>query len=142
MISKPDLIKWDDLNEGMSVAIPFSISHNDMQAFAELSGDYSRIHHDVEFALKNGFLAPVVYGALIVARLSALVGMRLPGDLGLATEWKINFNNPLYVNDHAIMCGEIIHVSEVTHTIKLKFSVFVGDRIIATGMAGSKLLYF
>jgi 3-hydroxybutyryl-CoA dehydratase len=139
---KPDLLNWVDLIEGLSVDVPFSISHNDMQAFAELSGDHSRIHHDVEFALKNGFLAPVVYGALIVARLSALVGMRLPGDLGLATEWKINFNNPLYVNDQAVMRGEITHVSEVTHTIKLKFSVFVGDRIIATGLAGSKLLNY
>jgi acyl dehydratase len=129
-----------DLKPGLSVDFPFSVSLEDMRIFSELSGDYSRIHHDSDFALKNGFSAPVVFGALIVARLSALVGMRLPGDLGLATEWKINFNNPLYVGDRAVMRGEITHVSEVTHTIKLKFSVVVGKRVIATGSAGSKLL--
>lgn len=140
MISGPDVHQWEELKAGLSVDYPFSISQQDMSVFAELSGDRSRIHLDANFASKNGFSSPVVYGALIVAKLSALVGMRLPGDLGLATEWKINFNNPLYVGDQAIMRGEITHVSEVTHTIKIKFSVVVGDRVIATGSAGSKLL--
>jgi enoyl-CoA hydratase len=111
-----------------------------MNAFRTLSGDASRIHHDDAFAQKNGFDAPVVYGALTVARLSHLVGMHLPGDLGLATSWKIDFNNPLYVGEEAVMIGEITHISPATHTVKLRFSVSVGDKLIASGTAGSKLL--
>jgi enoyl-CoA hydratase len=66
--------------------------------------------------------------------------MHLPGDLGLATSWKIDFNRPLYVDDKAVMKAELTHVSHSTHTVKLKFSVAVGDRLIASGTAGSKLL--
>jgi len=108
--------------------------------FRSFSGDCSRIHRDASFARSNGFSAPVVYGAVIVSRLSYLVGMLLPGDLGLATDWKINFNNPLYAGDVARMHGEITHVSEATRTVRLKFSVTRGETIIATGIAGSKLL--
>ena len=136
----PNIISWDALHIGMSIDVPFTISPDDMETFRNLSGDYSRIHHDEVFAKKNGFNHPVVYGALTVARLSQLVGMHIPGDLGLATSWKIDFNNPLYVEELAVMHAVLTHKSEATHTIKIKFTVTVGEKIIATSTAGSKLL--
>jgi acyl dehydratase len=136
----PRLLVWDDLRVGLKVAIPFRISQTDMDDFARLSGDNSRIHHDRQFARDNGFDGPVVYGALTVARLSNLVGMHLPGDLGLATGWKIDFNRPLYVDQDASMEAEITHVSPATRTVMLRFKVLSGDRLIASGTAGSKLL--
>ena len=140
MSELPKIIAWDALQVGMAVKVPFSISQEDMDTFRKLSGDCSRIHHDENFAHKNGFSGPVVYGALTVARLSHLVGMHLPGDLGLATSWKIDFNSPLYVDEQAVMEGEITHVSEATHTVKLRFRVTAGEKLIASGTAGSKLL--
>jgi 3-hydroxybutyryl-CoA dehydratase len=137
---RPRVLGFGELSEGMSVAVPFTVSQADMEAFLALSGDASRIHLDADFARSCGFAGPVVYGALIVARLSNLVGMHIPGDLGLATSWKIDFHRPLYVNDNAVMHAEITHVSPATHTVKLKFHVMVGERLIATGTAGSKLL--
>lgn len=137
---KPAVIPWDALHVGMSIDVPFTISADDMEIFRKLSGDYSRIHHDVAFAKKNGFNHPVVYGALTVSRLSQLFGMHIPGDLGLATSWKIDFNNPLYVEERAVMHAVLTHKSEATHTIKIKFDVTVDEKIIATGAAGSKLL--
>ena len=136
----PKIIYWDALKTGMTVDVPFSISADDMEIFRTLSGDCSRIHHDQTFAKKNGFSAPVVYGALTVARLSQLVGMHLPGDLGLASSWKINFNNPLYVDEQAIIHAELTHISPATHTVKIKFHVTSGDKLIASGTAGSKIL--
>ncbi len=140
MSERPKIIVWSDLKVGMAVTVPFSISQADMDTFRELSGDRSRIHLDKAYAQKNGFEGPVVYGALTVARLSNLVGMHLPGDLGLATSWKVDFNNPLYVDEQAVMEAELTHVSESTHTIKLRFRVMAGEKLIASGTAGSKLL--
>jgi len=137
---KPRVFIWDELHEGMTVSVPFMVTQKDMNDFLTLSGDASRIHLDAPFARSRGFCGPVVYGALIVARLSNLVGMHLPGDLGLATSWKIDFNRPLYVGDAAVMEAELTHVSHSTHTVKIKFRVAVGDRQIASGTAGSKLL--
>lgn len=149
--TKPAVMSWDDFQLGMSVTFPFKVTAKEMEAFATLSGDYSRIHRDVDFAVKNGFSSTVVYGALTVAKLSKLVGMYLPGDLGLATEWKINFCNPLYVGDNAMFTGTVVHLSEATRIIKLKFSVYAEDKFltknsdsrkhVASGFAFSKLLY-
>jgi acyl dehydratase len=124
----------------MVVSVPFRISQADMDTFRDLSGDSSRIHLDSAFARSRGFSGPVVYGALIVARLSNLVGMQLPGDLGLATSWMIDFHQPLYVGEDAAMEAELTHVSQATHTVKIKFRVVVGQKLVANGVAGSKLL--
>ena len=111
-----------------------------MDAFRLLSGNSSRIHVDPAFARSRGFSGPVVYGALTVARLSHLVGMHLPGDFGLATSWRVDFNQPLYVDEDATFKAELTHVSHSTHTVTIKFRVVVGDKLVASGTAGSKLL--
>jgi acyl dehydratase len=128
------------MKAGLTISVPFRIGQRDMDAFRLLSGDSSRIHIDAAFARSHGFLGPVVYGALTVARLSHLVGMHLPGDLGLATSWRIDFNQPLYVDEDAVVEAELTHVSHSTHTVTIKFRVIAGDKLVASGTAGSKLL--
>lgn len=134
-------LRWQDLRKGLRVSVPFCIDESKMRTFVALSGDNSRIHRDAAFARRNGFQDRVVYGALQVAELSYLVGMHLPGDLGLATGWQINFHKPLYIGDQAVMDAELVHLSEATRTVTLKFSVKVGDRLVATGTAQSMLLH-
>ena len=111
-----------------------------MKIFGELSGDLSRIHIDRDFAQSNNFSSPVVYGALIVAKISYAIGMLLPGDLGLATQWNINFNKPLYVGQEAVMESTITHISPATHTVKLKTTVSIGAELIVSASIGSKIL--
>jgi acyl dehydratase len=133
-------LAWGDLSVGMLVDAPFSVDERRMREFAELSGDNSRIHRDCEFARNNGFEDRVVYGALQAAQLSYVIGMLVPGDLGLATGWQFNFRSPLYIGDQAVFQAEVTHLSEATRIITLKFKVSVGSRIVATGSAQSKLL--
>lgn len=137
---KPIALSMQDLHVGQSTSFRFQITQNEMNEFRSFSGDCSRVHHDIDFARRNEFQGPVIYGAIIVAKISYLVGMLLPGDFGLATEWKVYFNKPLYVNDVAEMRGEITHVSGATGTVKLKIVVTRGDDVIVTAVAGSKIL--
>lgn len=132
--------QWDELRKGQKESFTFFVSPEEMKKFAELSGDTSRIHFDAEFAQKNGFEEPVVFGALIVSKLSYFVGMQLPGDLGLATDWQLDFRRPLYVNREALFTGEIVHLSPATNTIRIDFCVEEGNDLIASGVAGSRLL--
>ncbi len=139
-IDSAKIIKWEELENGQQESFEFSITEDDMSLFAGFSGDKSRIHIDTGYALRNGFKAPVVYGAVIVSRLSYFVGMLLPGDYGLATDWQFNFHHPLYVGDMATFSGEVVHLSPATRNVRLKFSVEVSGRLIVSGGAGSTLL--
>ena len=56
-----------DLREGVSATVGFTVTPEQMRAFAELSGDFNPLHVDDAFAKGKNFDGAVVYGALLVA---------------------------------------------------------------------------
>lgn len=118
---------------GDSFAIDFSITLDDQRAFAAVSGDTNPLHLDAAYAQSKGFGAPVVYGALLIARLSQIVGMQMPGKDGLWSTVQMEFRSPLLVNEPAALTARISQMSEATRTIVAAITVRSGDRTIATG---------
>ncbi|MDP6774231.1 MAG: MaoC/PaaZ C-terminal domain-containing protein [Rhodospirillales bacterium] len=131
---------WKDIEEGAEVCLPFTVSDEDMNAFARLSGDESALHTEPDFARRKGFESRVVYGGLIVAHISRLLGMHLPGRDGVWNGLKIDFRRPLYPNQPACVIGRVSHRSEATLSLSIKLRVESGDRLIATGSADVSVL--
>lgn len=127
----------------MSIAVgdrtehEFAISADDMRWFAKLSGDTSLIHSDAEFARQRGFADVIVYGGLMLAHLSHVVGMKLPGPTGTSTRWSIDYRRPLYVDEQARIAFEVVGVSPGTGLVDGKFKIRAGDRLIASGTTQS-----
>ena len=118
-----------------SFGLDFTVSEADQQAFALLSGDYNPLHLDATFAEARGLSGAVVYGAMIVAKISQIVGMHLPGPSGIWSALKIDFRQPLYVGETAHVHIDTSHYSEATRTLSLKIAVTRGERLIASGSA-------
>jgi 3-hydroxybutyryl-CoA dehydratase len=135
MGAEPQVRPFADLRPGMRACVDFAISPEQMRHFAELSGDRSPLHAEVEFARQRGFSAPVVYGGLLIAQLSRLIGMELPGRDGLWTGLQIDFLRPLYVGQSARLEAEVAHISEAVRSIELRFAVSADARTIARGKA-------
>jgi acyl dehydratase len=55
----------------------------DVAAFAAISGDFSPLHMDDEYARGTEFGGRVVHGLLVGSLFSQLVGMHLPGKQAL-----------------------------------------------------------
>ena len=125
--------------EGATARFSFSISAEDMDAFALLSGDTNPLHTDDAFARAKGFAGRVVYGGLLVAQVSRLLGMELPGRDGVWMGLKIDFRNPLFIDEPAELDAVVDRVSEAVSLVRLKFSIRAGERLIATGTAESKV---
>ena len=111
-----------------------------MDAYRRLSGDANPLHTEDAFARRAGFDGPVVFGGLIVAKISWLLGMHLPGAGGLWTGLKVNFHKPLYAGESATITGEVTHRSESTGMLTLKLVIEAGDRCIATATAESLMI--
>lgn len=126
---------WSDLAPGLSVEIPFSIGSDEMDKFRELSGDANPLHTDDSFAISKGFTGRVVYGGLIVAQISRLLGMELPGRQCIWAGLKISFLKPLLLNQPAILKAEIDHLSDATRYIQFSFTVTSANEQIAKGTA-------
>lgn len=125
----------EDIVPGKRAAFDFTISEDDMQKFADLSGDHNPLHTDKDFALRKGYPSAVVYGALIVAKISKLIGMHLPGRDSVWATLAIQFHHPLFVGVPACVEGEIISMSDSTRMTEIKLTVRTKLELIAKGKA-------
>ena len=135
MPDAPRVRVWSDLEPGVRAELPFSVSDAQMRGFAELSGDRNPVHLDAEVARARGHAGPVVYGGLLLAQISRMIGMELPGRDALWTGVSLEFVQPLYVGEPARIEAEIVHVSEAVRSIELRLRLRAGDRTIARGKA-------
>lgn len=133
---------FKDFFIGQSIKMPIKITGMDMKNFAKLSGDYSRIHVDDNFAIKNKFKERIVYGGLITAKLSKLLGMYIPGDLGLSINWSIDFHNPLFINQIAYFDAKIKNISTSTQSLIIEFKLLCNNKLIAKGKTASIILSY
>jgi len=117
------------------VSFPFVVDAADMKAFADLSGDRNPLHTDAVFAKSKGFGGPVVYGGLIVAQVSRLIGMHLPGRDATWTRLKIDFRSPLMVGQEGLLEGRVLSVSDAVRMLKLALKVSANGTVIAKASA-------
>src|SRR5215472_15470269 len=88
-----------DLHVDDVFEIARTFSREDVLAFAALSGDYSPLHVDPEYAATTEFGGCVVHGLLLASLFSQLVGMRLPGRPALYLGQDLNFRRPVLVGE-------------------------------------------
>ncbi|MBJ94749.1 MAG: hypothetical protein CMP23_09805 [Rickettsiales bacterium] len=129
-----------DLELGEVLEVPFRVNREQHQAFAALAGDDSLVHSDPKWARSRGFEGVIVYGGVLLARLSHLLGMHMPGGLGVSMRWEIDYHGPLYLDEPALLVGELSRKSEATRTVKIKYRVQAGERLVASGVAQSLVL--
>jgi hypothetical protein len=58
----------------------------------------------------------------------------------MSTRYQIDFRNPLYVGESALLEAEVIGFSPAVGLARLRFRVTAGDRPVATGTAEAVLL--
>lgn len=114
------LIEVQSLSVGRRVVAELCIDEQQMRSFAVLSGDFNPLHTDDEFARAKGFAGRVVYGGLLVAKISELIGMRLPGRNSVWASLSLEFLKPLYVDERAELEAEVASRSDSTGLVELK----------------------
>lgn len=125
---------------GHAVTLPFTVTAEHMAAFRVLSGDDNPLHDDQDFAKARGFQGPVVYGGLLVAQVSRLLGTRLPGHGCVWQSLALRFRQPLYVGEAAEVTGTVTHGNGDVGVVRLALSVTAGGRKLADGEAQALLL--
>lgn len=131
---------WDQLKVAACVECPFSFNQADLDSFSKLSGDFNPLHLDQSYARARGFEGTVVYGALIVAAVSRLLGMELPGPGCLWQSISLQFTGPLYAGQKARVIGQIVYANPELSVLRVALEVKNGERLIARGQAQAQVL--
>lgn len=134
-MSETRTLSLAQLTEGVRVVAEFSIDSQQMRQFAELSGDFNPLHTDDTFARGKGFDGRVVYGALLAAKVSELIGMRLPGRNSVWTSLSLDFLKPLYVNQTAELEAVVARTSPGTGLVELALTLQRDEQRLMKGRA-------
>ncbi len=75
----------------------FKFSQEDVNRFAEVTGDNNPVHINPEFAAKSQFRKPIMHGMLGAALFSKVFGTMFPGEGTIYLKQNLNFLKPMYV---------------------------------------------
>ena len=85
--------------EGQTASLTRTVTAEDVERFAEASGDNNPVHLDEAFAAKSRFGKRIAHGMLSAGYISALLGTKFPGQGSIYLSQTLKFSRPVYIGD-------------------------------------------
>ncbi|MCH9808620.1 MAG: MaoC family dehydratase [Alphaproteobacteria bacterium] len=93
---------FEDLELGMEATVSTTVTMDDIETFASVSGDYNPVHLDREYAAQTIFKQPIAHGLLTASYISTVFGMKMPGPGAIYVSQSLNFKAPVLVGDEVV----------------------------------------
>lgn len=90
-------------------------TQDEVNRFAEITGDNNPIHIDETYAAKTPFGKPIVHGFLAGAVFSKVFGTKWPGEGTIYLFQDMSFRAPVFVERDYTAKFEILEVDEAKH---------------------------
>jgi 3-hydroxybutyryl-CoA dehydratase len=120
---KVSQLKITDLHEGDEYSFEEVLTYEKITEFSRLTGDYSPIHIDSQFARDRGFQGRVVHGFLLASFFSSMVGMYFPGKDALILAVNLKFRAPAYINDRIKIIAKVEQLTLSVKVVTLKVTI-------------------
>lgn len=76
----------------------FQFSQDEVNRFAEVTGDKNPVHLDSDYAAKTMFKRPIMHGMLSASLFSKVFGTLFPGEGTIYLKQSLSFLKPMYVD--------------------------------------------
>jgi len=126
----------EDLEVGMSATTSMTITGEQIDTFAKITGDFNPIHVDEDAAKAAGFPGRIAHGALSASLISAVLGNDLPGPGAVFVELNLRFRRPALIGDEVTAVATVQEINERTGRVKMKCYCEVNGKQICRGDAG------
>ncbi len=127
-------VYYEDLKPGQSASMEKTVTAHDVQAFAEATGDFNPLHFDEDYARNTIFRGRVAHGALSIGFISAVIGMKLPGEGTIFVSAKTDFKAPVRIGDHVVTTCTVKEIREHRRVV-LDCVCAVDGKVVVTGEA-------
>ena len=135
LMTSKDGYKFEDLELGMRHETHHVITENDIELFAEVSGDRNPLHMDDEYARQTPFGRRIAHGALTASYISGILGNNLPGPGAIFTGLSMRFRRPVYIGSQVTVRVEVSELQPRGHRVKLKVACIVDGKPAISGEA-------
>lgn len=110
-------VTFDELIIGRQATLSRTLTQNDINLFAAVSGDVNPSHMDPTFASSDMFHGVVGHGMWSGALISTLLGTVLPGPGTIYLEQDIQFRQPVRIGDNLTITIVVRDKNETKHTV-------------------------
>ena len=110
---------FDEITVGESACIERTLTTQDIELFAVLSGDVNPQHLDAEYAASTRFHGVIAHGMLGGALISAVLGTRLPGPGTIYLSQTLQFLAPVRIGDQLRISVTVTARDAVRHRLTL-----------------------
>ncbi len=134
-MSENNALSFEDMHVGMSETIEKIIGNDEVQIFAELTGDNNPIHLDEDYAASTMFKGRIAHGMLTASLISNILGTKLPGTGAIYLSQSVRFRAPVMLGDNVIVNVTVSDMNEKRKIVTLACKCSVGDKVVLDGEA-------
>ncbi len=125
----------EDLSTGMEATVSKTITDDDVQTFAGLSGDINPVHLDDDFAAGTIFKKRIAHGFLTGSLFSTALGTKLPGPGCIYLSQGLKFRAPVYIGDEVVATVRITAIDPEKARVTLACDCSVNGKTVLEGDA-------
>ena len=109
---------------GKNYTISFNVDKNLIEEFSNFSQDFNPIHTNIDAARRFGYPKPVAHGAILLSKISYLIGMKIPGEGAIWLSQKIEWSHPVFLDDHIKIDVKVKSFAIATRILELYTTAF------------------
>ena len=124
---------------GMSASYTKRISEDNVNSFADISGDTNPVHLNDKYAKKTIFEKRIVHGMLTASLISKVLGTMMPGEGSIYLKQELKFVKPVFIDEEitaSVMITDIEQEKRIM-TLDTKCINQIGEEVI---VGNAKLL--
>ena len=125
----------EDLSAGMEATYARVASREDIDMFAQVSGDTNPLHLDEAYAATTMFNGCIAHGMLSAGYISKVLGTQLPGPGAIYLSQSLKFKAPVRPGDQVDTRVEITGLDEARRRVTVNCECRVGETVVVSGEA-------
>lgn len=128
-------LSYDQIKIGNKFEFEKTITTEEIDLFSKLTGDYSPLHSDGEYAKKTQFKGRLVHGLHAAGLFSTIIGMMCPGEKNLCLSQTFNYKKPIYPNQKLLVRGTVTGKSDSIKVVTVKLEIISKGIVLINGEA-------
>ena len=108
-----DIAYEDEIKLGMTGTYTKRITSDDVERYAQVTGDYNPLHMNEDFAKTTQFKGRIAHGMISAGLISACLSTTYPGPGAVHLGQTLKFVKPVYINDTLRARVKVIDIREV-----------------------------
>lgn len=125
----------EDLELGMEASHEKTVSEDDINSFADVSGDYNPVHMDEAYAAGTFFKSRIAHGMLTASFISTVLGTRLPGPGCIYLSQNLRFLAPVRIGDTVKALARVASLDMAKRRAQFACHCEVDGKIVVEGEA-------